>query len=149
MYNFTMYSSIWAIMFFGLLPFAIISLLAIVLQKIKAHMEYLKSREKQLKNIDYITSLLRDNPTQDKFDDALASFRENFLHFEDLKKETHEYQQRIDFITALASCSLVLIENIASYREEFVKANPVYKKEIEQAVGAIIKNREAEKKKNK
>lgn len=49
----------------------------------------------------------------------------------------------MDFISALAWCSAVDIDSVARYREEFVKANPNFKKEIETLIGAALKNRES------
>ena len=41
------------------------------------------------------------------------------------------------------------IDRVVNYREEIVKANPNYKKEIETVIGSALKNREDKKGKKK
>ncbi|MCH5322691.1 MAG: hypothetical protein J1E31_03810 [Helicobacter sp.] len=141
------YLWIWVLLGVGIVPFVFFSLIAVILEKIRKYREAQRSRDKLFKNIKYLTSVIQGEPSKEQIEEVLAAFRENFLSFAGLSKDSQPYQERIDFISALAWCSQVDIDSIANYREEFVRANPNFKKEIETVVGEAIKQREINKKK--
>ncbi|OCR08580.1 hypothetical protein [Helicobacter pullorum] len=149
MYNLNFYLFIWIALFVSMLPFMLLSSAFLILGKIQAYLEAQKSREKMLKNIRYLISLLQNNPDKETLDEALDSFKKNFFVFGNLKKDNKDYQDRMDFISALAWCPLIDIDSVARYREEFIKANPNFKKEIETIISSALKNREKSEKDKK
>ncbi|MCI2236585.1 MULTISPECIES: hypothetical protein [unclassified Helicobacter] len=149
MYSFQFYLFIWVALFFAMLPFALLTSAFLILGKIQAYLESQKSRDNLLKNIQYLISILQNSPSREELDEILDAFRKNFLNFDSLKKESKDYKDRMDFISALACCSAVDIDSVARYREEFVKANPNFKKEIETLISAALKNRESSEKNKK
>lgn len=149
MYSLNFYLFIWAVLLVGMLPFALLSSAFLILGKIQAYLESQRSKDNLLKNIRYLISTLQNNPSKEELDEILGSFRKNFLNFSNLKKESKEYKDRMDFISTLAWCSSIDIDSVARYREEFVKANPNFKKEIETLISAALKNRESSEKNKK
>lgn len=147
MYSLDFYIFIWCLLFVALFPFVILCVAFVIYERIRASLEYQKNREAKLKNIDYLISALKGTPTIDLTQEILDAFMRYFIPFGDLSKESKEYQGRMDFISAFALCSSIDIDKIVRHREEFVKSNPNFKKEIETAIGSALKTRESEKKK--
>ena len=80
------------------------------------------------------------------FTGSLGEFHKELSH---IQKDDKDYQDRMDFISALAWCPLIDIDSVARYREEFIKANPNFKKEIETIISSALKNREKSEKDKK
>ncbi|WP_415578394.1 hypothetical protein [Helicobacter burdigaliensis] len=136
-------------MIVALMPFVLLVGIVIVMQNIQAYLEEQRKKENLLKNIVHLTSVLKGTPSEDAVQEVLEAFKNYFNPFTNYKKESKEYQERMDFISALAWCASVDIDSIVRYREELVKLNPSYKKEIETTIGSALKNRESNEKKKK
>ncbi|PZT48952.1 hypothetical protein B6S12_01270 [Helicobacter valdiviensis] len=149
MYYLDFYFFVWVLMIIALMPFALLSGVAIIMQNIQAYLEEQRKKENLLKNIQHLISVLKGTPSDDEVQEVLEAFKKYFNPFTNHKKESKEYQERMDFISALAWCASVDIDSIVRYREEFVKLNPNYKKEIETTIGSALKNRETNEKKKK
>lgn len=147
MYSLDFYIFIWCLLFIALLPFVILCIIFVIYEKIKNSLEYQKNREAKFRNIDYLISVLKGTPSTEVTQEVLDAFTTHFMPFGDISKESKEYQGRMDFISAFALCSSIDIDNVVRHREEFVKSNPNFKKEIETAIGSALKTRESEKKK--
>ena len=150
MYNFNFYLFTFLFLFILMLPFFLLGGGFIIYERIQSYLAVLKCRDKKFHNINYLISIFKDeNSEQELLEEALESFNKYFLHFGDISKESKEYQGRIDFIGALSWCPKMDIDRVVNYREEIVKANPNYKKEIETVIGSALKNRDEKKGKKK
>lgn len=150
MYSFNFYLFVFLLLSILMLPFFLLAGGFIIYERIQAYLAVLRGREKKFQNINYLISIFKDeNSEQELLEEALESFNKHFLHFGDINKESKEYQERIDFIGALSWCPKMDIDRVVSYREEIVKANPNYKKEIETVIGSALKNRDEKKGKKK
>ncbi|WP_104722250.1 hypothetical protein [Helicobacter mesocricetorum] len=147
MYSLDFYIFIWCLLLVALFPFIILCVAFVVYEKIRDSLENQKNREAKFKNIDYLISVLKGAPTAEVTQEILDAFTRYFIPFGDISKESKEYQGRMDFISAFALCSSVDIDNVVRHREELVKSNPNFKKEIETTIGSALKTRESEKKK--
>lgn len=147
MYYSSFYINIWLLLAGLLAPFVALAAIAIILEKIKEYIDAQKARDKLFSNISYLISELKKDPPREELDEILDAFMKYFANFGNIQKESKDYQNRLDFLNALVWCNSLDIDSIVQHRENFVKLNPNFKKEIETVVGSAIKARETEKKK--
>lgn len=148
MYNLTFHLFVFLFISVLMLPFFLLAVVFIVYERIQAHFEELRGRERRFRDIHYLISVFKDEQsTQALLQEAIEAFNKHFLQFGNLAKESKEYQSRMDFLSAFSWCPNVEIDSVVRYREEFVKANPNYKKEIETLISSALKNREEHKNK--
>lgn len=138
---------IWILLTLTLLPFVGLSAGFVAYQTIKEYIEGHKNKNKLLQDINYLINVLKNNESQENIHEAIEAFKRYFIPFGDISKESKEYQDRMDFISALAWCNEIDIDEVVKHREELVKLNSNFKKEIEATVSAALKNRENEKQK--
>ncbi|WP_416830622.1 hypothetical protein [Helicobacter ganmani] len=150
MYSFNFYLFIFLFLCLLMMPFFLLGGGFIIYERIQAYLAAIRGREKKFHNINYLVSIFKDeNSEQELLEEALAAFNQHFLHFGDIGKESKEYQGRLDFIGALSWCPKMDIDRVVNYREDLVKANPNFKKEIETVIGQALKNRDEKKCKKK
>ena len=146
MYNITFHLFIFLLISLLMAPFFMLSIAFIVYEYIQKYLAIMRGREQKFKNINYLISIFKDeNSEHTLLEEALEAFNKYFLHFNDLSKESKEYQERLDFIGAFAWCPNMEIDRVVNYREDIVKANPNFKKEIETVIGSALENREEKK----
>ncbi|MDA3969056.1 hypothetical protein [Helicobacter ibis] len=138
---------IWILLALTLLPFVGLSAGFVAYQAIKEYLAGLENKDKLLKDINYLIGRLKNNESAERMNEAIEAFKKHFMPFGDISKESKDYQNRMDFISALAWCNGIDIDEVVKHREELVKLNSNFKKEIETIVGAALKNREENKKK--
>ncbi len=150
MYSFNFHLFIFLFLCILMMPFFLLAGGFIIHERIQSHLAVQRRRERKFQNINYLISIFKDeNSEHELLEEALEAFNQHFLHFGDISKESEEYQGRIDFISALSWCPNMDIDRVVNYREEIVKANPNYKKEIETVIGSALKNRDEKKAKKK
>lgn len=150
MYNITFHLFIFLLISLLMAPFFMLSIAFIVYEYIQKYLALIRGREQKFKNINYLISIFKDQASSHELlEEALEAFNTHFLHFNGFAKDSKEYQGCLDFIGAFAWCPNMDIDRVVSYREEIVKANPNYKKEIETVIGSALKNREEKKGKKK
>lgn len=150
MYSFTFNLFIFLFLCILMMPFFLLAGGFVIYERIQSYLAILRGRERKFQNINYLISIFKDeNSEHELLEEALAAFNQHFLHFGDIGKESKEYQGRIDFISALSWCPNMDIDRVVNYREDLVKANPNYKKEIETVIGSALKNRDEKKAKKK
>ncbi|WP_299548445.1 hypothetical protein [uncultured Helicobacter sp.] len=146
MYNLSFHLFVFLFVSLLMLPFFLLTMVFLVYERIQAYLEELRGREQKFKNIHYLISIFKDeNSTQELLEEALNAFNEHFIHFGDKNKDSKEYQDCLEFISAFSHCFNIDIDSVVRQREVFVKENPNYKKEIETVIGSALKSREERK----
>lgn len=141
------YILIWILLALGLLPFVGLSAGFVAYRTIQDYLFNNQDRSKLLKNINYLITTIKNNESKESVIEAIEAFKKYFIPFGEISKDSKDYQNRMDFISALAWCSSIDIDEVVKYREDLVKSNANFKKEIETVVGSALKNRENEAKK--
>lgn len=150
MYSLNLYLFIFIFLSILMMPFFLLAGGFVIYERIQAYLAVIRGRERKFQNINYLISIFKDeNSEHELLEEALEAFNKYFMHFGDIGKESKEYQGRMDFLSALSWCPNIDIDRLVKYREDIVKANPNYKKEIETVIGSALKNRDEKKGKKK
>ncbi len=148
MYSLKFHLFVFLLIGCSILPFFLSAIAFVIYERIQARLEVLRSRERRFKNINYLIEIFKDeNSELELLEEALEAFNAHFMNFSGFAKDSKEYQDCLEFIGAFAWCPNMDIDRVVRYREEIVKVNPDYKKEIETVIGSALKNREETKKK--
>ncbi|MGD9596347.1 hypothetical protein [Wolinella succinogenes] len=144
MYDLNFYLFVWIALSVIAIPVVLISALMMVIESMGDKRKEEERRALQFQKIDFLLSILDDPKSGVKdYEAALEAFKKYHASLGALDPKEKEFLKRLDFIGKISLMDFWDIDSVAKFRDELVGRNKSLKKEIEQAIGKSLKNRES------